>query len=77
VVRRTSDSTGEAAWLCRRPPGYSDSVRLEPAAAVAQAWFTGLNPMLGDRSSARPLREGDLADVGPHVLAAAREFAQP
>lgn len=41
---------------------------------VAQAWFMGLNPQLGDRSAARLLREGDLADVGPEIIAAARAF---
>ena len=43
-------------------------------AAVAQAWFQGLNPQLDDRSPARLLREGDVADVGPKLLAAARAF---
>lgn len=42
---------------------------------VAQAWFQGLNPQLEDRSPARLLREGDLDDVGPQILAAARAFA--
>ena len=42
--------------------------------AVVQAWFQGLNPQLEDRSPARLLREGDLNDVGPQVLAAARAF---
>lgn len=42
---------------------------------VAQAWFQGLNPKLGDRSPARILRDGDLEEVGPEVLAAARAFA--
>lgn len=42
---------------------------------VVQAWFQGLNPALGDRSPARLLREGDLNEVGPQVLAAARQFA--
>lgn len=42
---------------------------------VAQAWFQGLNPSLGDLSPARTLREGDLAINGPRVLAAARQFA--
>ena len=42
---------------------------------VAQAWLMGLNPKLDDRSPARLLREGDLRDVGPQVLAAARDFA--
>jgi hypothetical protein len=41
---------------------------------VAQAWFQGLNPQLGDRSAARLLREGDIAEVGPEIVAAARAF---
>lgn len=41
---------------------------------VAQAWFQGLNPQLEDRSPARLLREGDLEEVGPEILAAARAF---
>lgn len=43
--------------------------------AVVQAWFQGLNPALADRSPARLLRDGDIDDVGPQVLAAARQFA--
>jgi len=43
--------------------------------AVVQAWFQGLNPQLEDRSPARLLREGDLNEVGPLVLTAARAFA--
>ena len=42
---------------------------------VVQAWFQGLNPRLEDRSPARLLREGDLEEVGPQILAAARAFA--
>lgn len=44
------------------------------APSVVQAWFQGLNPHLDDRSPARLLREGDLAEVGAPVLAAARAF---
>ena len=44
-------------------------------ARVAQAWLQGLNPKLGDRSPARLLRDGDLEEVGPEILAAARDFA--
>ena len=43
-------------------------------AEVVQAWFQGLNPELGDRSPARLLREGAVDEVGPQVLAAARQF---
>ena len=42
---------------------------------VVQAWFQGLNPALEDRSPARLLRDGDLDEVGPAVLDAARAFA--
>jgi hypothetical protein len=41
---------------------------------VVQAWFTGLNPELGDRVPARLLREEDLETVGPDILGAARAF---
>lgn len=41
---------------------------------VAQAWFQGLNPQLGDVSPARLLREGDLDRIGPQVIEAARAF---
>lgn len=42
--------------------------------SVARAWFQGLNPQLDDRSAARLLREGDLDEVGPRILSAARAF---
>jgi hypothetical protein len=41
---------------------------------IAQAWMQGLNPQLEDRSPARLLREGDLQEVGPSVIGAARAF---
>ena len=44
------------------------------SAAVAQAWFQGLNPQLDDRSPAHLLREGDLDEIGPAVIGAARSF---
>ena len=40
--------------------------------AVAQAWFQSLNPQLDDRSPAHLLREGDLDEIGPAVIGAAR-----
>lgn len=42
--------------------------------AVAQVWFQGLNPQLDDRSPLHLLREGDLDEVGPAVIGAARSF---
>ena len=50
-------------------------ITLRDSDQVAQAWFQGLNPKLGDRSPARLLRDGDLEEVGPEVLKAARAFA--
>ena len=44
------------------------------SAAVAQAWFQGMNPQLDDRSPARLLREGDLDEIGPAVIGDARSF---
>ena len=43
--------------------------------AVAQAWFTGLNPKIDDLSPARLVRDGDLDEVAPRLLVAARAFA--
>lgn len=42
---------------------------------VIQAWFQGMNPRLDDVAPARLLRDGDLAQHGLTVLAAARSFA--
>lgn len=70
----------------RRMPGEATRQRLRLALQVAlvldasdgadvtQAWFQGLNPQLDDRSPARLLREGELDEVGPAVIAAARAF---
>jgi hypothetical protein len=41
---------------------------------VTQAWFQGLNPQLDDRSPARLLRDGEVDEAGPAVIAAARAF---
>lgn len=50
------------------------TIAASESAAVAQAWFQGLNPQLEDRSPARLLREGDVNEVGPTVITAARAF---
>jgi hypothetical protein len=44
------------------------------APAVVQAWLTGINPELKDRTPIRLLREQNLEVVGPELLAAARAF---
>lgn len=41
---------------------------------VVQAWFQGVNPQLDDRVPAQLLREGDVSEVGPQLLEAARAF---
>lgn len=41
---------------------------------VVQAWFQGSNPQLLDRAPAQLLRDGDLDEVGPQILDAARAF---
>ena len=69
-----------------RAPGEAVQLRLRVALQVAsmlaeaegpriaQAWLQGLNPQLEDRAPARLLREGDLQEVGPAVIGAARAF---
>jgi len=52
----------------------AEAIAAVDGAEVARAWFQGLNPQLADRSPARLLREGDLDEVGPEVIAAARAF---
>jgi hypothetical protein len=49
-------------------------IRGHDSKEVAQAWFIGLNPQLNDRSPARLLREGEIDEVGPEIVAAARAF---
>ena len=44
------------------------------SAAVAQAWFLGMNPLLDDRSPLLLLSKGDLDKVEPAVIGAARAF---
>jgi hypothetical protein len=50
-------------------------LREKDTPGVVQAWFQGMNPRLDDVAPARLPREGDLEQVGPSVLAAARAFA--
>ena len=50
------------------------SIVTAESTAVAQAWFQGLNSQLDDRSPARLLRESDVDEVGPEIMAVARAF---
>lgn len=53
------------AWLLKQ----------KDSSAVAQAWFQGMNPRLGDVAPARMLRESAVDEVGAEILAAAHAFA--
>ncbi len=44
-------------------------------AGVVRAWFGGMNPALEDMAPATVLREQDVHQGGPAVIAAARAFA--
>jgi len=70
-VREPRGSVEERLRLALRIAGFIED---HENARVAQAWLQGLNPQLDDRSPARLLRDGDVEDVGPQILAAARAF---
>lgn len=72
-TRTIQDSTDEQRL--RTAHQAAAVITEKDSAAVAQVWFQGLNPQLDDRSPARLLRDGDLDETGPMVLAAARAFA--
>lgn len=67
------------------PPGAEGRLRLAHQVAgiitgstsprLAQSWFQGMNPHLGDHSPARLIRETDPADSGPVLVAAAHAYA--
>jgi hypothetical protein len=82
-----SETRAVRQWArAERAPGEQTQQRLRVALQVAlmldqsdgpevsQAWFQGLNPELEDRSPARLLRDEDLQEAGPVVIAAARAF---
>ena len=73
----TGDRTPSAATQTRLRTALQTARLLQyrEARPVIQAWFQGMNPRLDDVAPARLLREGDLDQVGPGVLAAARAFA--
>ena len=80
AVRQWAEGTRRIAAgddLARLRLAYQAATLLaeRDSVSVVQAWFTGLNPTLDDRSPARLLREDDLSAAGPQVLAAARQFA--
>jgi hypothetical protein len=70
-VREPSDAVQRRLRLALQVAGAIAEV---DGPEVARAWFQGLNPQLDDRSPARLLREGDIDEVGPDVIAAERAF---
>lgn len=78
AVRQWADGEREPSEEVRNRLRVAFQVALPLAEAespeIAQAWFQGLNPQLEDRSPARMLREGEVEEVGPAVIAAARAF---
>jgi hypothetical protein len=52
----------------------ASTLRDHDSPRVVQAWLTGVNPELGDRTPIKLLREGNLESVAVEVLGAARAF---
>lgn len=73
-------------WITGTEPYRGPDTRLRTAYHVAklistrhkpkvvQSWLMGLNPELDDRAPATLLRDGEIEEVGPAVLRAARAF---
>lgn len=72
-VDPADESTPQGETADRLRAAYAVAILLGENAspALIQAWFQGQNPGLGDVSPARALREGDLVQVIPMVVAAA------
>jgi hypothetical protein len=67
------DAPAAAKKRLRRAYVVALTLRSRDASPVVQAWFTGLNPELDDRSPIRLLAEGGEAEARA-VLGAARQF---
>ena len=78
IVERWVNGTGEpdAATQRRLRTALSAAGLIASAdsAAVAQAWFMGMNSILEERSAMAMLREGDPDVVGPEIIGAARAY---
>ena len=87
VLGSVQETRAVAQWAAgTRTPGAGVQRRLRAALqaaaviaevdspAVAQAWFQGMNPQLDDRPPLLLLADGDLDEVGPAVIGAARAF---
>jgi len=78
AVREWAEGTrvpkGDAGDRLRLAYQVAKPIALSDGREIAQAWLQGLNPLLGDVSPARLLREGDLETDGRRVIAAGRYF---
>lgn len=79
LVRRWADGTGplpDRTVLDRLQVALTAArlITARDTPAVAQAWFQGRNPTLGDQPPAQQLREENVEIVRDAVVAAAREF---
>jgi hypothetical protein len=70
----TRNPKGDTTKRLRLAFQVAKSIAASDGPETAQAWFQGLNPLLGDVSPARLLREGDLETDGRRVIAAERYF---
>lgn len=85
VIAGVQETRAVHSWLGDREPQRPQVLRfaLQLAAMIAtttdseicKAWFHGSNPHLGDQVPMIMLRDRPLADIQPHMLAAARLFA--
>ena len=64
------DASQRLRFAYRVAKGIADSDGIE----TAQAWFQGLNPMLGNVSPAQLIRNGDLVTEGPRIIEAEEQF---
>jgi hypothetical protein len=78
AVREWAEGTrtpkGDATERLRLAFRVAKTIADSDGPETAQAWFQGLNPLLGDVSPARLIRTGDLEIDGRRVIAAERYF---
>jgi len=65
---------GDAAQRLRLAYRVAKCIAESDGIETAQAWFLGLNPLLGNVSPARLIRTGDLGTDGPRLIEAEESF---
>ena len=78
AVREWSDGTrvpqGDTPLRLRFAYRVAKCIADSDGAETAQAWFQGLNPLLGNVSPAQLIRKGDLDTDGQRVITAEQYF---